>query len=151
MYALDTSIRVQSGSMKRAVRKLDDALELLEPWYNELRIKFDVNKCSIRFVFKGRSHFYHHPSPLEVFHTNINWTNQINYLGVILDSKLTYRSHINRSLRQLCPILNKSSNINANLALIICVPNKISPNARSPWIEIYGQNTLQTPSFPKNY
>jgi hypothetical protein len=51
--------------------------------------------------------------------------NEVKYLGVILDRKLTCRSHINKSvskanhrLRQLYPILNKSS-ININLALTI--------------------------------
>jgi hypothetical protein len=57
--------------------------------------------------------------PLKIFHTNITaWKNEIKYFGVILDSKLTYKSHINKSLtkanyriRQLIPLLNKSSAI----------------------------------------
>ena len=95
---------------------------MLSKW----RTKKNTNKCSTTLFSKRRSHFRVAPSPLKIFHTNINWTNQINYLGVILDSKLIYRAHINRSLckanyrlRQLNPIFNKSSPININLALTI--------------------------------
>jgi hypothetical protein len=64
--------------------------------------------------------------PLKIFRTNTAWSDEVKYLGVILDSKLTYRSHINKSvskvnhrLRQLYPILNKSPSINISLALAI--------------------------------
>jgi hypothetical protein len=52
-------------------------------------------------------------------------SNEVKYLGVILDRKLTYRSHMNKAvrkvnhrLRQFYPILNKFS-INIKLALTI--------------------------------
>jgi hypothetical protein len=61
-----------------------------------------------------------------IFDENIAWTGETKCLGVTLDSKLTYRTHIscilqkvNNRPRQLFPILNKSSTININLALII--------------------------------
>jgi hypothetical protein len=116
MYADDTSVTVRSGSTRLAIRKLTDAIEILQPWFSKWRIKINTNKCSTVLFSKRRSHIRDDPSPLKIFHTTINWTNQINYLGVILDSKFIYRAHINRSLcaanhrlRQLYPILNKSS------------------------------------------
>jgi hypothetical protein len=64
--------------------------------------------------------------PVKIFNENIAWYKEIKYLGVTLDSKLTYRTHIsntlrkaNYRLRQLFLILNKSSTIDINLALII--------------------------------
>lgn len=126
IYADDTCVTVRSDNIKLAVRKLNDAIRILEPWFNKWRIEININKCSTTLFSKRRSHIHHIPSPLQIFHKNINWSSQINYLGVILDSKLTYRAHINRSLckanhrlRQLYPILNKSSPININLALTI--------------------------------
>jgi hypothetical protein len=51
------------------------------------------------------------------------------YIGVILDAKLTYKAHIssllrkaNCRLRQLFPILNKSSTTDVNLAIIVYKP-----------------------------
>jgi hypothetical protein len=64
--------------------------------------------------------------PVRIFNENIAWTTATTYLGVTLDSKLTYRTHIscippkaNYRLRQLFPILNRSSTIDINIALII--------------------------------
>jgi hypothetical protein len=108
--------------LKRAVRKLNDAIRILKPWFNKWRIKINVNKCSTTLFSKRRSHIRYAPSPLKIFYTNINWTSEINYLGVILDSKLIYRAHINRSfcktnlrLRQLHPILIKASHFHQHL------------------------------------
>jgi hypothetical protein len=58
---------------------------------------------------------------VKIFNENIVWTKETKYLGVTLDSKLTFRTHIscilrkaNYRLRQLFPILNKSSTIDIN-------------------------------------
>jgi hypothetical protein len=60
------------------------------------------------------------------FNENAAWTNETKYLGVITDPKLTHKAHTsfilrkaNCILRQLFPVLNKSSNNDANLALIL--------------------------------
>jgi hypothetical protein len=60
------------------------------------------------------------------FYENVAWTNETKYLGVILDSKLAYKTHIsyvlrkdNCRLRQLFPIINKSSTMNVNLAVTV--------------------------------
>jgi hypothetical protein len=109
-----------------AVNKLNHVIKILEPWFEKWRIKVNVSKCSATLFSKRRNHFRQELPPFTLFRTNIDWTNCTKYLGVILDSKLTYRKHINRTLckanhrlRQLYPILNKSSPININLALTI--------------------------------
>ena len=77
-------------------------------------------------IFQTAESLPHQSPPLKLFHTTINWTNQVKYLGVNLDSKLTYKYHNSKSLcaanywlRQFHPILNKSSAININLVLTI--------------------------------
>jgi hypothetical protein len=56
----------------------------------------------------------------------MTFTNQVKYLGVTLDTKLTYKYHIskllckaNHRLRQLNPFLSKSFPVNTNQALTI--------------------------------
>jgi hypothetical protein len=87
MYAEDTGITVQSGRMKLATRKLIDASEVSEPWFNKWRIEININQSSTLFA-KRRSHSHHDPFPLKIFRTNLNSAHQINYLAVILDSNL---------------------------------------------------------------
>jgi hypothetical protein len=43
IYADDTSISVRSGSVDLAVRKLNSALALLEPWLQKLRIQINTH------------------------------------------------------------------------------------------------------------
>jgi hypothetical protein len=59
-------------------------------------------------------------------HTQLNWKNQVKCPGDVIDSKRSYRCHISKSLctanhrlRQLYPVLNKSSQINMTMALTI--------------------------------
>jgi hypothetical protein len=58
--------------------------------------------------------------PVKIFNENIAWTKGTKCLGVTLESRLTYRTHISCILRKTVPILNKSSTIDINLASIIC-------------------------------
>ncbi|KDR21068.1 hypothetical protein L798_04127, partial [Zootermopsis nevadensis] len=90
------------------------------------RIKINVNKCSVALFSKRLTHLCSEVPPLKIFGATIPRVNEVKYLGVILDRKLAYRSHIskavcraNHRLRQLYPILTKSSSININLALKI--------------------------------
>jgi hypothetical protein len=126
IYADDTNISVRSGTMDIAVRKLNAYIALLEPWLQKWRIKINTNKCTVTLFSRRHRHYRGSTRPVKIFNENIAWTTTTKYLGVTLDSKLTYRTHIsgilrraNYRLKQLFPILNKSSKININLALII--------------------------------
>jgi hypothetical protein len=64
--------------------------------------------------------------PVKIFNGNVAWTKETHYLGVTLDSKLTFFTHstsilrrANYKLRQLIPILNQPSTIDINSGLII--------------------------------
>jgi hypothetical protein len=121
-----TNVTVLSGSIQLVANKLSND-ENFRTMIWKWRIKINVNKYSTSLFLKRLAHLRNDPPPLNIFHTNIAWTNEIKYLGIIIDSKLTYRLRINKSadkenhrFRQLYPILNKSSSIKINLALTIC-------------------------------
>jgi hypothetical protein len=126
IYADDTRISVRSGSVDLAVRKLNSALALLEPWLQKWRIQVNIHKSSVTLFSRRSRHLRGCVCPVILFYENIPWTKETKYLGVTLDSKLTFKSHISRTLqklnyrlRQIFPALNRSSSIDINLALII--------------------------------
>jgi hypothetical protein len=95
-------------------------------WFLKWRIKVNTSKCTTTLFSKRLRDYCRSIPPVKIFNENVAWTNETKYLGVILDSKLTYKSHIfpllrkaNCRLRQLFPILNKSSTTDVNLALIV--------------------------------
>jgi hypothetical protein len=103
-----------------AVGKLNAAIALSEPWFRKWRTQANTKKCTIT-LFSRRSRYYRGSMcPVKICNGNIAWTNETHYLGVTLDSKLTHGTHIScLHSAQLFPILNKSSTIDINLALII--------------------------------
>jgi hypothetical protein len=126
VYADDTNISVRSGSVDRAVGKLNFAIALLEPRFQKWRIKVNAQKCTLTLFSRRFRHNRGGPRRVKIFNETIAWTTESKYLGVSLDSKLTYRTHTSCILRkanyrprQLFPILNRSSTIDINIALII--------------------------------
>jgi hypothetical protein len=117
------NIGVRSGSIDIADRKLNAAVALLEPWFRKWWIKINTQKSTITLFNKRSRQYRRSPCPVIISAENITWT------SVTFDSKLSYKTHIscillkaNNSLRQIFPILNKSSIIDINLALIIYKP-----------------------------
>jgi hypothetical protein len=106
----DTNISVRSDSIDIAVRKLNAAIVLLEPWFWIWRIRINTKKCTIILFSKRLRHYHRSAHPVKMSNENIAWSKETKYLGVALDSKLTYRTHIscilckaNYRLRQLFP------------------------------------------------
>jgi hypothetical protein len=126
LYADDAAINVRSGDVTLAVRKLNAALALMEPWLLNWRIQININKSSVTIFSKRRNHLKGPLSPVTLFNQHLPWINNPKYLGVTLDPKMTFKLHIthtlrklNYRLRQLYPIINRSSSIDIHLALTI--------------------------------
>jgi hypothetical protein len=99
---------------------------LLEPSFRKWRIRINTKKCTVTLLSKRLLHYRCSTQLIKIFSKNIAWTKETKYLGATLDSKLTYRTNIsyilrkaNCGLRQLLPVLNKSSINDINLTLVI--------------------------------
>ncbi|GFW73557.1 RNA-directed DNA polymerase from mobile element jockey [Trichonephila clavipes] len=65
---------------------------------------------------------------LKLFGNGIPWTKEVDYLGVTLDSKLTYKNHLNKitckfkkTLLSLLPLLNRNSSLSLHSKRIIYI------------------------------
>jgi hypothetical protein len=121
VYADDKIISVRSGGIVIAVRKLNTAIGLLQPWFRKWRLRINTKKCTIILFSKRLRHYRRSTYPLKIFNKNIARANQTKHLGITLDSKLRYRTHIscilltaNYRLRHLFLILNKYFTIHIN-------------------------------------
>ena len=123
LYADDAAIIAQSSTVQDLGRKLQPALDDISAWYNSNRIALNVGKTKATcFSQKGR------PVPPHITLNNetVSWDSSSLYLGVVLDSKLTWKEHINRvtskangKLAALRPILrSKSMPMNSKLQII---------------------------------
>jgi hypothetical protein len=100
VYADDTDISVRSGSIDIVIGKLNYAVALLEPWLQKWRIKVNTQKCTLTLFSRRFRHYRGGAPPVKIFNETIAWTTESKYLGVTLDSKLIYRTHIFCILRK---------------------------------------------------
>jgi len=125
MYADDTALYAHSFSAVVAAKQIQIHMNLLEHFYKLWKITLNPTKTEIMIFtkkFKDSKIF----QPIKVFGHNTHPTHSVKYLGVYLDSKLTFKKHINETLRKayavqkkLYPLMAKNSSLTqANKKLI---------------------------------
>lgn len=123
IFADDTAIIADSWRPELVTAKLQEALDELELWYTKWRIKINVSKTNAVLYARRRTRPH---GTLQLFGDDIEWTKSAKYLGVILDSKLTFKQHIqevkskgNQRLGMLQCILHRNSALSTKNALTI--------------------------------
>lgn len=92
LYADDTAVIATSKKIELLQKYLDQHLLQIQEWLKLWRIKVNVSK-SAAVLFTRRRRFPQ-PRPLALCGENIQWAKDVKYLGVTLDSSLTFRLHI---------------------------------------------------------
>ncbi|GFX48493.1 RNA-directed DNA polymerase from mobile element jockey [Trichonephila clavipes] len=91
LFADDAAVLAQGANLKYTQCALQRYLHTLESWLTDWRIAINVDKTqAIVFRKHGRSKI---PKTLYLFDEDIAWVNVVRYLGLFLDSSLTYRQH----------------------------------------------------------
>jgi len=96
-FADDTAIIAKDLDPTTASRNLQDHLTGIEKWLQKWRIKVNQNK-STHITFTNRKGQC--PS-ISINQTTIPQGSTVKYLGLHLDSKLTWREHITKKRKQL--------------------------------------------------
>ncbi|GFT99153.1 RNA-directed DNA polymerase from mobile element jockey [Trichonephila clavipes] len=119
LFADDAAIIFQACSPDIVRINLQKYLKKFQVWLTKWRIKINVSKRQA-IIFKI-GHYRNRMQCLKLFRTNIPWTTNIEYLGVTLDSKLTFKNHLSKitckfkqTLMMLLPLLNKNSTLSHN-------------------------------------
>lgn len=115
MYADDTNIMVQYSSPRMITLRLQHNINILQDWYNKWRI--DVNPSKSAAIFFSRRKARSTPKGhVSMYGQVIPWQNNVKYLGVTLDKKLTWHTHIKHTIKKtknaasaLYPLLHYNS------------------------------------------
>ena len=112
LFADDTCIFARSWQPRMATRYIQNHLNQLEPWFAKWKIKINVTKCeAINFTKRKRNP----DTNLTLFNRDIQWSRSVKYLGIILDSKLTFATHIKTQIGKATGRLNEiKSLLNTN-------------------------------------
>jgi len=119
-FADDTCILATDSDPTITSFKLQHHLNLLENWFTLWKIKINTNKSShITFSLRPNN-----CPPVKLCNQLLPQTNQVKYLGLIFDKRLTWKDHIfdkrkklNSRLHLLRPLLR--SKLNLKLKILI--------------------------------
>ena len=89
LYADDTAIIATSRIPTMLVSYLESYLNDLQRWLSESRIAINVSK-STAIIFARAGRRFIQPRPVTLFGEPIEWVDRTRYLGVTLDTRLTY-------------------------------------------------------------
>jgi len=104
---------------------LESYLNDFQRWLSEWRIAINVSKSTaIIFTLAGRR--FIQPWPVTLFREPIQWVNTTCFLGVPLDTQLTWLPHIDQFRKKtaqrmgmLCPLLNRKSDLSARNGVLL--------------------------------
>ncbi|GFX69506.1 RNA-directed DNA polymerase from mobile element jockey [Trichonephila clavipes] len=92
LFADDSAVLSQGVQMKYTIKTVQHFLDKLETWLTHWRIAINVDK-SQAIVFRKWG-VIDPPFQLTLFDDNIQWVPVVKYLGLHIDSRLTFKKHI---------------------------------------------------------
>jgi hypothetical protein len=123
-YADDTAIFTTSYRLDTISRRLQSSLTLLTKYYDRWKLKLNESKTEAILFTNKRSTCY--TNPIIINNKAIPWAPQVKYLGLIMDSKLTWSKHIkhisnktNIAISILYPLINRHSKLSSHNKLTI--------------------------------
>lgn len=90
-FADDTALLASSRRVNAAIVRLQRQLTLTENWAHQNMIKINADKTKAVMFTRRRPDLR---DTLRINNTNIPWSQEVRYLGVQLDNKLTFKPHI---------------------------------------------------------
>lgn len=126
IFADDTAVFSSHEFSLNIETNLKHAIEVLEKYYTKWKIKLNVGKTQAIFFTRKRKPCFLPSNQLHVSGTTIEWEQSVKYLGVHLDSKLTFNQHIQNTLKKisiaikmLYPFINRQSLLTNENKIII--------------------------------
>jgi len=125
LYADDTAIIATSRKPTLLVSYLESYLNDLHRWLSEWRIAINVSKSTAIILARAGRRFMY-LWPVTLFGEPIEWVEATRYLGVTLDIRLTWSSHIDQVRKRtaqrmgmLCPLLNRKSDLSVRNGVLL--------------------------------
>ena len=106
LFADDTNIYFSSKNLDAIQQTLNNELQAVSDWMNCNRLALNIKKTNF-ILFHSKQHKPYQPFNIKINDINIEQVFSLKYLGIIFDSNLTWKSHINN----LCLKLSKTVGI----------------------------------------
>ncbi|GBN12516.1 putative RNA-directed DNA polymerase from transposon X-element [Araneus ventricosus] len=106
---------MSTGASDHVMTSLNDYLDQLGRWLIRWKVQVNSDKCQSVYFTRRRST----PSPPKLYRRPIPWRDETKYLGVMLDKRLTYKTHVDE-------VRNKVTAVNIKLYYVMGKNSKLS-------------------------
>jgi hypothetical protein len=125
LYADDTAVISTSCKPTPLVSYLESYLNDLQRWLSDWRIAINVSN-NIAIIFASAGQRFIQPRSVTLFGEPIQWFDTTRYLGVTLDTRLTWSPHIDQVRKKtsqttgmLGPLLNRKSDLSVRNGVLL--------------------------------
>lgn len=125
IYADDTAIYTSLRNENLLSRRLQCALDEILSWASRWRLRINSSKCvAVRFTRRLC------PPSDDIFVGNFRlpWSQSVQYLGILLDQRLTFGPNTTRTIARfaparsvVAPFLCRRSELSLKIKLLICI------------------------------
>lgn len=126
MFADDTVILTRNEHLEHAIFQLQAATNILSRWFKQWNLSINYSKCVTK-IFSLRR--INKPPLIIINGYSIKWNandEPVKYLGIYLDTRLTWRYHIMKKLNeghmrliQLYSVMNRKSSLKIECATLL--------------------------------
>ena len=124
-YADDTAFFTSSPYRAEITANLRTTFDTYQDFFRQWKIS--VNPTKTQAVFFTYRHTREIPRrPLRVRNSYIDWTESAKYLGMYLDKRMTFKTHVEyvlekteKALRLLYPLISRKSRLATNIKLLL--------------------------------
>ena len=118
IFADDTSILSSDMLSVNIINNLESALSELYQYFTKWKILINADKTKAIYFTRKRKPCFTPQNPLQFNNHSVPWEENVKYLGVVLDTKLLFNTHIsyivdkiNKTTRILYPLINRKSGL----------------------------------------
>ena len=110
-FADDLLVMKGGYSLKAAMKELQNCINDLIKWGKEYGLKFNSDKTVVVIFHRRKIHEHRMPPKLVIDNKPVPFSSKMRYLGVIMDEKLTWKTHLETTLKVCKSALMYTSNI----------------------------------------
>lgn len=126
LFADDTALYCSSCDPKFIIHELEIELLKINTFFTTWKIKINEEKTQAMFLTRRRSQQFLPDRKIRLSNKEIDWKNELKYLGLILDKKLTFQKHTEYSnersqkyIKILYPLINRKSDLSIQNKMLI--------------------------------
>lgn len=125
-FADDSAVLCSGLLAQNIINCLQLSLKKIEQYSNKWKIKINTEKSQAIFFTRKRKPCYIPSRNILMFCREITWSNSVRYLGVYLNTRLTFSDHVshiinkmNIAIKLLYPIINRKSELSISNKITI--------------------------------